>query len=189
MKTEMDYFDEAMSIATYMDKMETHKGNTLRIYEQFECPKDDEFIELLKEKQPKILVITEDWCGDAMMNNPILRKIAETADLDVRAVYRDEDTQLIDRYLTNGGRSIPLYLLLDKEGEVVARWGPRAEQLQQYIMELRQALPSTDAPDFEDKQKKLFDRITVEYTTKPEYWLTVYEDIRKTFLPVLQKTL
>ena len=42
---------------------------------------DDEFIELLKEKKPNILVITEDWCGDAMMNNPILRKIAEAADL------------------------------------------------------------------------------------------------------------
>ena len=37
-------------------------------------PQDDEFIELLKEKKPNILVITEDWCGDAMMNNPILAK-------------------------------------------------------------------------------------------------------------------
>ena len=56
----------------------------IRIYEQFECPKDDEFIELLKTEKPEILVITEDWCGDAMMNNAILRKIAEAADLDVR---------------------------------------------------------------------------------------------------------
>ncbi len=52
------------------------------------------------------------------MNNPIFRKIAEAAELDVRAVYRDEDTDLIDRHLTNGGRSIPVYLLLDEDGEV-----------------------------------------------------------------------
>ena len=32
-----------------------------------------------------------------MMNNPILRRIAEAAELDVRAVYRDEDTDLIDQ--------------------------------------------------------------------------------------------
>ena len=76
------------------------------------CPEDDEFIELLKDKETEILVITEDWCGDAMMNNPVLRKIAEAAGLDVRAVYRDADTDLIDRHLTNGGRSIPVYLLL-----------------------------------------------------------------------------
>ena len=58
----------------------------------------------------------------------VLRRIAEAADLDVRAVYRDEDTDLIDRHLTNGGRSIPVYYSLDEDGEVEAKWGPRAAQ-------------------------------------------------------------
>ena len=128
MKTEKQYFNEAISLEQYMDKMEKHKEESFRIYEQFEVPEDDEFIELLKEKKPNILVITEDWCGDAMMNNPVLRRIAEAADLDVRAVYRDTDTDLIDRHLTNGGRSIPVYLFLDENGEVEAKWGPRAAQ-------------------------------------------------------------
>jgi len=187
MKTEQQYFDEAISLTEYMDKMETHKENTFRIYEQFECPEDDEFIELLKEKKPNVLVITEDWCGDAMMNNPVLRRIAEAADLDVRAVYRDEDTDLIDRHLTNGGRSIPVYLLLGNDGEVVEKWGPRATQLQEYVMGLRKELPPTDAPEYKEKQKEFISRITAEYTSKPEYWLTVYEDIRQKFLPALQK--
>ena len=138
MKTEKQYFDEAISLTQYMDKMESHKESSFQIYEQFEVPQDDEFIELLKEKKPNILIITEDWCGDAMMNNPILRRIAEAADLDVRAVYRDADTDLIDRHLTNGGRSIPVYLLLNAEGEVEAKWGPRAAPIQEYVMGLTQ---------------------------------------------------
>jgi hypothetical protein len=186
MKTEKQYFDDAISLKTYMDRMESHKENSQRIYEQFECPKDDEFIELLKTVKPEILVITEDWCGDAMMNNAVLRRIAEAADLDVRTVYRDEDTTLIDRHLTNGGRSIPKYLLLGKDGEVAAEWGPRASQLGDYVLKLRESLPSKDSPDYNDKQNEFISRITAEYTTKPEYWLAVYEDIRKTFLPVLQ---
>ena len=44
------------------------------------------------------------------MNNPILRKIAETADFDVRAVYRDEDTELIDQHLTNGEVDSTLFI-------------------------------------------------------------------------------
>lgn len=187
MKTEKQYFDEAISLTEYMDKMETHKENSFRIYEQFDVPSDDEFIELLKEKKPEILVITEDWCGDAMMNNPVFRKIAEAADLDVRAVYRDEDTDLIDRHLTNGGRSIPVYLLLDENGEVEAKWGPRAAIIQEYVMGLRKSLPPADAPEYKELQKEFITRITAEYTSKPEYWLTVYEDIRKEFLPALQK--
>ena len=186
MKTEKQYFDEAISLRSYMDKMEKHKENSIRIYDQFECPKDDEFIEILKKVHPEILVITEDWCGDAMMNNPILRKIAEAANLDVRVAYRDKDTDLIDRHLTNGGRSIPMYLLLGNDGEVVSKWGPRAAQLQEYVMGLKNALPASDSSEFKVKQEELINQLTTEYTLKPEHWLTVYEDIRKTFLPVLQ---
>ncbi len=187
MATELEYFERAISLAEYMDRMEQLKESSFAIYEKFDVPKDDEFITRLKAAKPRILVITEDWCGDAMLNNPILRKIAEAADLDVRAVYRDEDTELIDRHLTNGGRSIPVYLLLDIEGAVVAKWGPRAAPIQKHMMELKQQIPAKDAPDFEAKQKAVYQQITSEYTTKPENWLTVYEEIRNTFLPVVQE--
>ena len=54
-------------------------------------------------------------------------------------------------------------------------------------MGLRKDLPAADAPEYKEKQQEFIKRITAEYTSKPEYWLTVYEDIRKKFLPVLQK--
>ena len=113
MKTEKQYFDEAISLEQYMDKMEKHKEESFRIYEQFEVPADDEFIELLKEKKPNILshygrLVRR--CNDEQSGSS--QRIAEAADLDVRTVYRDADTDLIDKHLTNGGRSIPVYLLL-----------------------------------------------------------------------------
>lgn len=46
----------------------------------------------------KVLVITEDWCGDAMMNLPILKHISEALNLEVRVFHRDDDTKLIDQY-------------------------------------------------------------------------------------------
>ncbi|MHC8515618.1 thioredoxin family protein [Sporosarcina sp. ITBMC105] len=188
MKTEQQYFEEAITLTAYMDQMEKHKENSFDVYEKFDVPKDDEFIGLLKEKSPRILVITEDWCGDAMMNNAILRKIAEAALLDVRVVYRDADTDLIDRYLTNGGRSIPIYLLLDDEGNVLAKWGPRAASIQEDVLARKSQLPDKDAPDFEEQQQAFIEQLMKEYTTQHELWLTVYEDIRKTFMPVLQQS-
>lgn len=187
MKTEQQYFDDAVSLAEYMDGMEMHKENSFLIYDEFSVPKDDEFIEVLKEKKPHVLAITEDWCGDAMLNNPILRRIAEAADVEVRAVLRDENPDLIDRYLTNGGRSIPVYLLLDDSGEVLSKWGPRAPILQEYVMEGRAKLPAKDAPDFDEKQKAFYSQLMSEYTAKPVNWLAVYDDIRTTWLPVLQQ--
>ena len=186
MKTEQQYFEEAVSLQMYMDKMDTHKENSFLIYNEFEVPQDDEFIEILKEKQPHVLVITEDWCGDAMLNNPILRRISEAANIDVRAVLRDKNLELMDRHLTNGGRSIPMYLLLNTAGEVIGKWGPRAPILQKYVMNGRADLPAKDAPDFEGKQKVFYSKLMSEYTSKPENWLAVYGDIRSTWLPVLQ---
>lgn len=187
MKTEQQYFDEAISLNEYMEKMESHKDNSFHIYEQFHVPQDDEFISLLKDKSPRILGITEDWCGDAMMNNPILRRVAEAADIEVRVVYRDQTLDLMDRYLTNGGRSIPIYLLLNQDGKVIAKWGPRAPKLQEYVMELRKEMPASDDPTFKDKQKDFIEKITAQYKSTPEYWLWVYEDIRKEFTAALQK--
>ncbi len=188
MKTEQQYFNEAISIQQYMDNMTTLKEESFRIYEDFAVPTNDGFIELLKDKQPKILTITEDWCGDAMLNNPIVRRIAEAAGLDMRTVFRDADTDLIDRYLTNGGRAIPIYLLLDSStGEVIGKWGPRAPELQELVVTKRASLPDKEDPTFEEAQKALYAEIREENITNQVYWTYVYEDFKKQVTNALQK--
>lgn len=187
MPTEQQYFEEAKPLTQYMDDMTTKKEESFSIYEKFEVPADDEFISVVKEKNPHILVITEDWCGDAMMNNAILRRIAEAADIEVRAVYRDENLDLIDQYLTNGGRSIPVYLLLNKDGEVISKWGPRAEKVQQFVTENREKFPPKEDPTFEEIQKAFFEQMTKEFVENKDFHLAVYEDIRSNWLQALQK--
>lgn len=91
MKTEQQYYEEAKTIQVYMEEMSTHKEASYGIYKQFEIPTDG-FVEKLKEANVHILAITEDWCGDAMLNNPIVRKVAEEANVEMRAALRDADT-------------------------------------------------------------------------------------------------
>ena len=82
--------------------MTVNKDNVLTIYNAFTLPSSDDRINQLKDSSySKVLVISEDWCGDAMMNLPILKRISESL-LEVRVFHRDEDTNLIDQYLTNG---------------------------------------------------------------------------------------
>ncbi|MFJ7952007.1 thioredoxin family protein [Lysinibacillus sp. NPDC096418] len=186
MKTEQTYFNEAISIQQYMDNMSTLKEESFRIYDGFEVPTNDGFIELLKEKQPKILTITEDWCGDAMLNNAIIRRVAEAADLDMRTVLRDADTDLIDRYLTNGGRAIPIYVLLDEAGQVICKWGPRAPELQENVVNKRASLPDKEDPAFEEAQKALYAEIREESISNKEFWTFVYEDFKQQITSALR---
>ncbi len=54
------------------------------------------------------LILTEGWCGDAAQNIPIIEKIAhENSNIETRYVLRDENLELMDKYLTNNARSIP----------------------------------------------------------------------------------
>lgn len=185
MKTEQQYFEQGIPMKDYMEQMKTDlKEPSFEVYNNFTINEDDELITLLKEKKPHILAITEDWCGDAMLNNPIIRKIAEAADLDIRCVFRDEDTDLIDRYLTNGGRAIPIYLFLNEEGQVIGKWGPRAPELQQLVVNMRNELPAKDDPTFEEKQKQLYTTLQEKFAKDPQCAKWVYEDMKKVILDI-----
>lgn len=83
------------------------------------------------------LVLTEAWCGDAAQNIPAIVKMAnETDNIVIRFILRDQNLDIMDEYLTNGGRSIPKLICLDYETlEEVGTWGPRPELAQQKAME------------------------------------------------------
>jgi len=83
--------------------------------------------EIKKVNKPQTwLLITEGWCGDAAQNLPIINKMADLNDyIDLKLVLRDENLELMDLFLTNGGRAIPKLIVLDKESNVTNTWGPR----------------------------------------------------------------
>jgi len=96
------YYEQSQPIKEYLNDMTTNKEELIEIYKSFQLPKNDERLDKIKDKNYKVLVITEDWCGDAMMNIPVLLNIADYTNMEVKVFHRDEDTNLIDQYLTKG---------------------------------------------------------------------------------------
>ncbi|MFQ5689126.1 MAG: thioredoxin family protein [Gemmatimonadota bacterium] len=83
----------------------------------------------------RLLVLAEDWCGDASNTVPVLARLAEVAPgVELRILKRDENPELMDRYLTNGSRSIPIAIALDETYEPAGRWGPRPRELQDFVL-------------------------------------------------------
>jgi hypothetical protein len=87
------------------------------------------------------LVISETWCGDAAQVVPVINKMAEVASkIDLRIVLRDENEDLMNLFLTNGTKSIPKLIIIEKEtGEVVGDFGPRPAQAKQLIIDYKAA--------------------------------------------------
>jgi hypothetical protein len=99
-------------------------------------------VELLPELQAALgqlsghylwAIITEGWCGDASHTVPLIEAVAQASGghLDTRYFLRDSHPDLIDRYLTNGGRAIPIAVVLHADTLTEAGvWGPRPAPLQ-----------------------------------------------------------
>jgi len=87
------------------------------------------------DKSYQLLVISEGWCGDAAQIVPLFKKMVEFAPekFALRFVLRDKNLPLIDAHLTHGGRAIPVLLILDANGELISKWGPRPEILQELL--------------------------------------------------------
>ena len=89
---------------------------------------DDESVTALNtlSQSYKWLVISEGWCGDAAQLLPIMNLLADNvANIDLKILFRDDNPELMDLFLTNGSRSIPKLIVVDPEKKVVGHWGPR----------------------------------------------------------------
>ena len=72
------------------------------------------------------LVITEDWCGDSAYALPVIADAAARTPLvTLRILPRDAHLDVMDGYLTNGGRSIPKLIGFGADGRELFQWGPR----------------------------------------------------------------
>jgi hypothetical protein len=93
----------------------------------------------------KLLIIAEDWCGDASSTVPVLARLAhEAPGLELRIIQRDQHPEVMDRYLTNGSRSIPIAIALDEQFNEVGHWGPRPRELQAWVMANRLTVPKAE---------------------------------------------
>ncbi|HYC31896.1 MAG TPA: thioredoxin family protein [Gemmatimonadales bacterium] len=93
----------------------------------------------------RLLVIAEDWCGDAVNTVPVLARLAAAIPgLELRIIQRDTNPEVMDRYLTNGSRSIPIVIALDEELREIGHWGPRPTELQAWVMANRSTMPKAE---------------------------------------------
>lgn len=90
-----------------------------------------------------LLVLSEDWCGDAVNIVPIVAKLADSvSNMDMRILARDQNLDIMDAHLTNGkSRSIPIVILLNDKFQECGWWGPRPRALQQWVVDNGMQLP------------------------------------------------
>ena len=141
-------FEQGMTFQQYLDQMGTNKETFTKFLSEIKIrPEDKEALAKLGKKL-KVMVITEDWCGDALYNVPVLAKLVEgTPNIELRVFLRDKNADLMDQYLNQGMfRSIPVFAFFDENMNEVARLierpGKITEQLEKKMLEVRRSMRS-----------------------------------------------
>ncbi|MDO4229526.1 MAG: thioredoxin family protein [Capnocytophaga sp.] len=109
-------------------------------------------------KSITLLVITESWCGDAAQIVPVVNKIAElNPKIMLKLVFRDENEALMNLFLTNGGKAIPVVVFLDLENNVLAWWGSRPSIATKMVEDYK-AVHGKLSPEFKEELQKWYNQ-------------------------------
>ena len=129
----------------YLNYVKLNKSRMSRWLKSLEIPR--ELVNKIKQlnHSQEWWLITEPWCGDAAHNNPFIYALSQLNEkIDLKLFLRDDNLELMDQYLTNGGRSIPKLIVRDPTGKDLFVWGPRPQEAQNLLIELKNNEASLD---------------------------------------------
>lgn len=148
-----DLFAKGTTYAEYRDRILAAGGIMQNLLTASEAGLAEEAIDVEPfrrlPKPLRVLILSEDWCGDCTDNLPIVNRLAEeSGKLEVRILPRDAHLDVMDSYLKYGQfRAIPLILLLDETGRVIGNLKERPESVTELRARKRQELYAK-RPDF-----------------------------------------
>ncbi len=87
----------------------------------------------------------------------------------------------MDQYLTNGkARSIPIIVFLDAEGTELGKWGPRAQEIEKVVSNLKSELPEQGTEEYKHLFKEQFIPKMHKLFLEKETWKQIELDIIET---------
>ncbi|ONK21772.1 thioredoxin family protein [Siminovitchia sp. FSL H7-0308] len=173
-----NWYEKGLTPDEYIETLEYHKDGFSRVYDQFTPPEDERFFQSIKDKQLRVIVLAEPWCGHCMLNIPVLLRLAEKTDMPVRFLLRDQNLELMDRYLTNEKRIIPIFIFIDENGNEVAKWGPITDFTKKFVDGFKKDLPPKDDPGYDEKFKVMVKQVAKSFRENPDFWNNSYESMK-----------
>ncbi|WP_138494900.1 thioredoxin family protein [Paenibacillus pinistramenti] len=146
-------FGKGLSHKQFVEAMTQNKEAFLQGCDSFAWPsgEDREFFESLKFRDDlRVLIAAADWCGDVIRNIPVVFRLLEAAEIPSEVLILEEHPEVMDEYMTLGGRSIPIVIVADTGGSVLGFWGPRPKHIQEIMAAFKTANPDREAPGWQE---------------------------------------
>ena len=166
----------------FMEGMEKNKEKFQTNYDEFvwDNAEDREFFESLNHRDDiRVLILAADWCGDVVRNIPVVFHALETAGIPTEVLILEENFDVMDQFLTFGGRSVPVVIFVDTGGHVLGHWGPRPKHVQQYMAVFKQENTDREAPDYTEKMAVVRSQMIEAYGEGVDIRTAILKELRE----------
>ncbi|MCM3782374.1 thioredoxin family protein [Neobacillus mesonae] len=126
-------------------------------------------------------ILCTDWCPDVIWNVPVLFRVLEHANIPTEVFLMEEHLEIMNHFLTNGGRAQPIAVFLDAEGSVLGRWGARPAYIQAIMDQFKQSHPDSQAEDYQTKLDQTYKIIGDLYRSGRTYQDIMIQELRTIF--------
>lgn len=166
----------------FVDSMEKNKDKFVEWYESFawEHEEDRAFFESMNNRDDlRCQIIAAEWCGDVVRNVPVVFRALEDSGIPVEVLVMEQHLDVMDQFLTMGGRAIPIVLFTDTGGFVLGQWGPRPKHVQAVMTRFKQENPDREAPDYNEKIGEARAEMLRQYGEGTGYQTVIVKELRE----------
>ncbi|WP_232699356.1 thioredoxin family protein [Brevibacillus daliensis] len=170
-----------ISMQQFMDTMEKNKDAFEDWYQRFSFENEEieqELKSLAKEHQVRTFLLAAEWCGDVVLNVPVLFKVLEDTEIPTEVLVMEDHLETMDQYLTMGGRAIPVLIFTNPAGDVLGTWGPRPAHVQEIMIAFKLANPDREAADYQDNIMVARKEMVARYGETTDYQHVIVRELR-----------
>ncbi len=159
----------ALNFEQYLDGADMNVPTMKRNFEDVKLNEEDGryfsgLSERLAKGAVKVLVLSESWCGDCVENLPILCKLEYLYRfMQVLIFPRDRNLDIMDQYLTEGVRVIPVFVFFDEQNREIGRFVERPKGAHAFMERTRTALSGLSPEERERGMYKARSELRREY--------------------------
>jgi hypothetical protein len=141
--------------------MRVNRERTSQLFEEITLSPDDRraFARAVAKHggQLRVVALAEDWCGDAVVNLPLVARLAaELTNIHLRLFVRSANPNLAQAYADGGITSIPVLSFFDADWSEVCRWAERSaaahRQVDAWLAARPEALALRQSSDPKDQR-------------------------------------
>ena len=146
-------FEQGLTYDAYKEQMTRNRDRVEENERSVDLSKEDLAAFRSLPRPVKVLVLAEDWCGDVVANLPVLGRLAkDSGKLDVRIFLRDQNDDIMQRYLNKGQfKSIPVFVFYDEDFRELGHWIERPASVTEVRAKRRREIfaahPEFGSPD------------------------------------------